>query len=107
MADFVIKMADERGNVLEQTESGYSAVEVRDRFAGLGYLVYWVKPVGVFTGAPIVATAVPLDADRQIGGLLLQEMEPLERADADEHADEAVLFPVHALILSAHRSIRL
>jgi len=49
MADFVIKMADERGNVLEQTESGYSAVEVRDRFAGLGYLVYWVKPVGVFT----------------------------------------------------------
>ena len=50
MADFVIKMADERGNVLEQTESGYSAVEVRDRFAGLGYLVYWVKPAGVFTG---------------------------------------------------------
>ena len=50
MADFVIKMADERGNVLEQTESGYSAGEVRDRYAGLGYLVYWVKPVGVFTG---------------------------------------------------------
>ena len=50
MADFVIKMADERGNVLEQTESGYSAVEVRDRFAGLGYLVYWVKPAGIFTG---------------------------------------------------------
>jgi type IV pilus assembly protein PilC len=50
MADFVIKMADERGNVLEQTESGYSAVEVRDRYAGMGYLVYWVKPVGIFTG---------------------------------------------------------
>jgi len=50
MADFLIKMADERGNVLEQTESGYSAVEVRDRFAGLGYLVYWVKPAGMFTG---------------------------------------------------------
>jgi type IV pilus assembly protein PilC len=50
MADFVIKMADERGNVLEQTESGYSAGEVRDRYAGLGYLVYWVKPVGIFTG---------------------------------------------------------
>jgi type IV pilus assembly protein PilC len=50
MADFVIKMADERGNVLEQTESGYSAAEVRDRFAGLGYLIYWVKPAGIFTG---------------------------------------------------------
>jgi type IV pilus assembly protein PilC len=50
MADYVIKMADERGNVLEQTESGYSAAEVRDRFSGLGYLVYWVKPAGVFTG---------------------------------------------------------
>ncbi len=50
MADFVIKMADERGNVLEQTESGYSAAEVRERFAALGYLIYWVKPAGLFTG---------------------------------------------------------
>lgn len=53
MADFVIKMADERGNVLEQTESGYSAAEVRERFAALGYLIYWVKPAGLFTGGKL------------------------------------------------------
>lgn len=46
MADFLIKMADERGNVLEKTQSGYSASEVRDRFSQQGFLVYWVKPAG-------------------------------------------------------------
>ena len=53
MADFVIKMADERGRVLEQTESGASAHEVRDRFSQQGYLVYWVRPRGVLAGGDI------------------------------------------------------
>lgn len=53
MAEFLIKMADERGHVLEQTETGFSAGEVRDRFSQQGYLVYWVKPTGLFTGGKV------------------------------------------------------
>jgi len=53
MAEFVIRMADERGRVLEQFESGYSATEVRDRFAQAGFLVYWVKPRGFTSGGSI------------------------------------------------------
>lgn len=49
MAEFVIKVADERGNVLEQVENGYSEADVRDRFAQQGFLVYWVKPRGILT----------------------------------------------------------
>jgi len=49
MAEFLIRAADERGNVLEQVENGYSESDVRDRFAQQGFLVYWVKPRGVFT----------------------------------------------------------
>jgi len=50
MAEFLIKAADERGNVLEQVENGYSEADVRDRFAQQGFLVYWVKPRGVLSG---------------------------------------------------------
>jgi type IV pilus assembly protein PilC len=44
MAEFVVKVADERGRMHQQVEQGYSVAEVRDRFASQGYLVYWVKP---------------------------------------------------------------
>ncbi len=50
MAEFVVKVADERGRLLQQVEQGYSVAEVRDRFASQGYLVYWVKPQGIFSG---------------------------------------------------------
>jgi type IV pilus assembly protein PilC len=43
MAEFLVKMADERGHVLEQVESGVSEKEVRDRFAQRGFLVYSVR----------------------------------------------------------------
>ena len=46
MAEFTIKMADERGRVLEQVESGFSASDVRDRFSQQGFLVYSIKPRG-------------------------------------------------------------
>jgi len=48
MAEFLIKVADERGHLLQQVETGYSESEVRDRFIQQGYLVYWVKPRGLF-----------------------------------------------------------
>ena len=50
MAEFVVKIADDRGRVQQHIEQGYSEAEVRDRFSQQGYLVYWVKPQGVLTG---------------------------------------------------------
>jgi type IV pilus assembly protein PilC len=50
MAEFVVKLADERGHLHQQVEQGYSVAEVRDRFASQGYLVYWVKPQGLLSG---------------------------------------------------------
>jgi type IV pilus assembly protein PilC len=49
MAEFVVKVADERGRMHQQVEQGYSVAEVRDRFASQGYLVYWVKPQGMLS----------------------------------------------------------
>src|SRR5579863_5453218 len=49
MAEFVVKIADERGHTHQQVEQGYSVAEVRDRFASQGYLVHWVKPQGIFS----------------------------------------------------------
>ena len=53
MAEFLIKVADERGHMLEQVERGFSEADVRDRFAQQGYLVYWVKPRGLFAGGSV------------------------------------------------------
>src|SRR5271168_251243 len=50
MAEFVVKIADERGHTHQQVEQGYSVAEVRDRFAAQGYLVHWVKPQGLLSG---------------------------------------------------------
>jgi hypothetical protein len=50
MAEFVVKVADERGHTHQQVEQGYSVAEVRDRFASQGYLVHWVKPQGILSG---------------------------------------------------------
>ena len=44
MAEFLVKVADEQGNLRQQVEQGYSEAEVHDRFTQQGYLVYWVKP---------------------------------------------------------------
>ena len=50
MAEFLVKLADERGHLLQQVENGYSEAEIRDRFVQQGFLVYWVKPRGLFAG---------------------------------------------------------
>ena len=49
MAEYTVRMADERGHMLEQFEHGTSEAEVRDRFAQQGFLVYSVKPKGFLT----------------------------------------------------------
>ena len=49
MPEFLVKAADERGRLLQQVENGYSEAEVRDRFVQQGFLVYWVKPKGIYS----------------------------------------------------------
>ncbi|HEY6444984.1 MAG TPA: type II secretion system F family protein [Acidobacteriaceae bacterium] len=51
MAEFVIRLADERGHVQEQVQSAATADELRSRFTQAGYYVYSVKPRGL-TGGP-------------------------------------------------------
>jgi type IV pilus assembly protein PilC len=46
MAEFVIKLADERGRVQEQVQTAASAEELRARFAHAGYHVFSVKARG-------------------------------------------------------------
>ncbi len=53
MAEFLIKLADERGHVSQQVEAGHSESEVRDRFSQQGYFVYWVKPKGLLAGGEL------------------------------------------------------
>ena len=50
MAEFLVKVADERGNLQQQVETGYSEAEVRERFTQQGFLVYWVKPKTLLSG---------------------------------------------------------
>jgi type IV pilus assembly protein PilC len=50
MAEFLVKVADEQGHMLQQVEHGFSEAEVHDRFAQQGYLVYWVKPRTILSG---------------------------------------------------------
>ena len=51
MTEFLIRLADERGRVLEQTHSAATAEELRARFSQAGYLVYSVKPRSTFAGS--------------------------------------------------------
>jgi len=50
MAEYLVRVADERGHMAQHVEAGYSEAEVRERFVQQGYLVYWVKPRGMFAG---------------------------------------------------------
>jgi type IV pilus assembly protein PilC len=53
MAEFLVKVADERGRMQEQVDNGFSASEVRDRYVQQGFLVYSVKAKGILTGGKI------------------------------------------------------
>ena len=43
MAEFVIKLADERGRVQEQVHSASTAEELRARFTHAGYHVFSIR----------------------------------------------------------------
>ena len=51
MTEFVIRLADERGKVQEQTHSAATAEELRSRFSQAGYYVYSVKARNVLGGS--------------------------------------------------------
>jgi type IV pilus assembly protein PilC len=51
MNEFIIKLADERGRVQEQTHAAATAEELRSRFTQAGYLVYSVKARSTLGGA--------------------------------------------------------
>jgi type IV pilus assembly protein PilC len=53
MAEYLIKVANEQGHMQQQVERGYSEAEIRDRFVQQGYLVYWVKPRGIFSAGKL------------------------------------------------------
>ena len=48
MNEFVVRLADERGRVQEQTHMAATAEELRARFTQAGYYVYSVKAKGAF-----------------------------------------------------------
>ena len=50
MNEFVVRLADDRGRVQEQTHAASTAEELRARFTQAGYLVYSVKERGNFGG---------------------------------------------------------
>src|SRR6202044_171424 len=50
MTEFVIKLADERGHVMEQSHAAATAEELRTRFTQAGYYVYSVKAKSVLAG---------------------------------------------------------
>src|ERR1700712_6014824 len=51
MTEFLIRLADERGRVLEQTHAAATAEELRARFTQAGYLVYSVKAKSALGGS--------------------------------------------------------
>jgi len=50
MTEFVIRLADERGRIQEQTHAAATAEELRSRFTQAGYYVYSVKARGLLAG---------------------------------------------------------
>ncbi len=51
MNEFVVRLADDRGRVLEQTHMAATAEELRARFTQAGYFVYSVKTRGTIGGS--------------------------------------------------------
>src|SRR5271170_8002962 len=51
MNEFVVKLADERGHVMEQSHAAATAEELRARFTQAGYYVYSVKAKSVLGGS--------------------------------------------------------
>ena len=61
MAEYLIRLADERGHIREQTEHGISVSEIHERFTQQGFLVYSVKPKGLLSASSTRRKRVKLE----------------------------------------------
>ncbi len=50
MAEYLVKVADDRGSVQERVEAGASSTEIHDRFVQQGYHVFSVRERGLLSG---------------------------------------------------------
>ena len=53
MAEFLVKLADERGHVTEKLESAHTEAEVRDRFLQQGLYVQSIRTRGLLHGGEV------------------------------------------------------
>jgi type IV pilus assembly protein PilC len=53
MPEFLVKLADERGHVTEQVESGHNESEVRDRFSQRGLYIQSIRSRGLLAGGKV------------------------------------------------------
>ena len=91
MAEFVIKLADERGRVQEQVQTAATAEELRARFVHAGYHVFSVRARSGFAGlkraqgqAGAVPDLQPAVSDADQGGAA----DSGQLADAGEEPEE-------------------
>jgi type IV pilus assembly protein PilC len=79
MAEYMIRMADERGHVSEQIETARSEAEVRERLSQQGMVVVNIRPRGVMVGGKL---AIPTRRRIKLGPFVIfnQQMVTLLKA---------------------------
>ena len=95
MTEFVIRLADERGRVQEQTHAAATAEELRARFTQAGYYVYSVKARGLLAGAGKSQEGEAGD----VPGLQPAVSDADSRRAADSELDRAAGAPAEAAAL--------
>src|SRR3989449_4291165 len=66
MSEFVLKYADARGEIHQQTANAGSEQELRDRYSQQGFLIYSVRPrrTAIAAGAGILGRSKKLNLER-------------------------------------------
>ncbi len=66
MSEWVLKYADARGEIHQQTANAISEQEVRDRYSQQGFLIYSIRPrrTGIAAGAGLFGRAKKLNLER-------------------------------------------
>jgi type IV pilus assembly protein PilC len=66
MSDWVLKYADSRGEIHQQTATAGTEQEVRDRYSQQGFLIYSIRPrrAGIAAGAGLLGRSKKLNLER-------------------------------------------
>jgi type IV pilus assembly protein PilC len=66
MAEWVLKYADTRGEIRQQTANAGSEQELRDRYSQQGFLIYSIRPrrTGIVTGAGFMGRSKKLNLEK-------------------------------------------